>query len=101
MPLIVGITGGIGSGKTLIGRIFSELGVPVFNADVETKSAYKNAAFVQLIAARWPEAVSENETANTDLVSATGKHLYCQIKDCKRKSSVLCPLRQDFGRYFT
>ena len=29
----VGITGGIGSGKSLVARIFSCLGVPVYNAD--------------------------------------------------------------------
>lgn len=33
----VGLTGGIGSGKTLIGEIFERLGVPVFHADYEAK----------------------------------------------------------------
>lgn len=37
MGLKVGITGGIGSGKTTICRIFKVLGVPVFDADQETK----------------------------------------------------------------
>ena len=32
-PLQIGITGGIGSGKSLICRIFQCLGVPVYNAD--------------------------------------------------------------------
>jgi dephospho-CoA kinase len=30
---LIGITGGIGSGKSLIARIFSCLGIPVYNAD--------------------------------------------------------------------
>lgn len=34
---IVGITGGIGSGKTTIATMFSELGIPVYIADVEAK----------------------------------------------------------------
>jgi dephospho-CoA kinase len=33
MIMNVGLTGGIGSGKTLVGRIFQRLGVPLFNAD--------------------------------------------------------------------
>lgn len=37
---IVGITGGIGSGKSAVCRIFSVLGVPVFNADEEAKKIY-------------------------------------------------------------
>ena len=40
--LKVGITGGIGSGKTTVCGIFSSLGIPVFNADTETKQLYAN-----------------------------------------------------------
>ncbi|HPI79374.1 MAG TPA: dephospho-CoA kinase, partial [Cyclobacteriaceae bacterium] len=32
-PLQVGITGGIGSGKSLVCRIFGCLGIPVYDAD--------------------------------------------------------------------
>ena len=34
MPYIVGLTGGIGSGKSTIGSLFSALGVPVVDADI-------------------------------------------------------------------
>ncbi len=37
---IVGITGGIGSGKTTVCKIFRLLGVPVFYADDEAKKLY-------------------------------------------------------------
>jgi len=33
----VGLTGGIGSGKTTVAKMFEELGVPLFIADVEAK----------------------------------------------------------------
>ncbi|MFR0903788.1 dephospho-CoA kinase [Alistipes sp.] len=33
----VGVTGGIGSGKTTVCRLFAERGVPVYNSDVEAK----------------------------------------------------------------
>lgn len=36
-PLKIGITGGIGSGKTIVGKIFSVLGIPIFDADTEAK----------------------------------------------------------------
>ena len=35
--LIVGLTGGIGSGKTTVAKMFSELGIPIYIADVESK----------------------------------------------------------------
>ncbi len=36
-PLKVGITGGIGTGKTLITKIFAVLGIPIYNADVRAR----------------------------------------------------------------
>jgi dephospho-CoA kinase len=35
--MIVGLTGGIGSGKTTVGEIFKTLGIPVFVADEQAK----------------------------------------------------------------
>ena len=34
---MIGLTGGIGSGKTTVAKIFATLGIPVFNADVAAK----------------------------------------------------------------
>lgn len=36
-PIKVGVTGGIGSGKSVICKIFHTLGIPVFDADREAK----------------------------------------------------------------
>lgn len=36
--MIVGLTGGIGSGKSTVAKIFEFLGVPVYEADVASKS---------------------------------------------------------------
>lgn len=39
---IVGITGGIGSGKSVVCSIFSRLGIPVFNSDEISKKLVKS-----------------------------------------------------------
>lgn len=42
MPKIICITGGIGSGKSTICRVFETWGVPVFRADDEARNAYRD-----------------------------------------------------------
>jgi len=40
MIKIIGLTGGIGSGKTTIARVFELMGIPVFNSDDHAKLFY-------------------------------------------------------------
>ena len=42
MTKIVGLTGGIGSGKTTIANQFKSLGVPIYIADDEAKKLMNN-----------------------------------------------------------
>ena len=42
--LKVGITGGIGSGKSLVCQVFHTLGIPVFNADLAARHLMENDA---------------------------------------------------------
>ena len=38
--MTLAVTGGIGSGKSYVVRMFSALGIPVYDADSRTKSLY-------------------------------------------------------------
>ena len=38
----IGLTGGIGSGKSTVASIFSQLGVPVFNSDFIARELQDN-----------------------------------------------------------
>jgi len=40
--VLVGLTGGIGSGKSTVAKIFESLGVPVFHSDIVAKSIVDN-----------------------------------------------------------
>jgi dephospho-CoA kinase len=63
--LRIGITGGIGSGKSYICKAFEHLGIPVFYADDEVKKMYDDTPEVhaQLIAA-FGENIYSNENLN-------------------------------------
>ena len=45
--LQIGITGGMGTGKSTVCKIFQSLGVPVLNTDELTKQLYLSNAFLQ------------------------------------------------------
>ncbi len=59
MTLRVGITGGIGSGKSTVAAIFATLGIPVYNADDAAK-----------------RLMNENETIKTELKKLFGEETY-------------------------
>jgi len=46
-PLRVGITGGIGSGKTVVTKIFALLNIPIYNADIRAKWILANNPLVK------------------------------------------------------
>lgn len=47
MPMLkAGITGGIGSGKTIVCQVFTALGIPVFNADETARYLMENDAIL-------------------------------------------------------
>lgn len=45
--MIVGLTGGIGSGKTTVANFFKDLGVPVYNSDKEARKLMRKAKKVK------------------------------------------------------
>jgi dephospho-CoA kinase len=49
----VGLTGGIGCGKTTVLEVFKSLGIPCFNSDDEAKKYYDDAIFCQQVAERF------------------------------------------------
>lgn len=57
--LKVGLTGGIGSGKTLVARLFGILGIPVYYADARTK-----------------ELMNNNQTLRAAIIKHFGKESY-------------------------
>ena len=47
MTYIVGLTGGIGSGKSTIANLFVELGVPIIDADIVAREVVEKGSSLQ------------------------------------------------------
>ncbi|MFA5419761.1 MAG: dephospho-CoA kinase [Bacteroidales bacterium] len=64
----VGITGGIGSGKTTVCKFFEILGIPVFTADTEAKTLMNSSSLIR-----------------DQLVLTFGDHIYLPNRSLDRK----------------
>lgn len=60
MTKIIGLTGGIGSGKTTVANFFKEKGVPVYIADDEAKKIMDNNKVVAEVQQLFEERVIDN-----------------------------------------
>jgi dephospho-CoA kinase len=71
MKLRVGLTGGIGAGKSEVARIFGELGAFVIDADEMARLAVApGSAGLQQIRERWPHVVGEDGTLDRPALAA-------------------------------
>jgi len=74
--LRIGITGGIGSGKTTVARIFNVLGIPVYSSDDASKSLMNNDVELKnnIIKAFGKEAYSNGELNRKYLATVAFSH---------------------------
>ena len=72
LPLQIGITGGIGSGKSVVCKLFSCLGIPVYNADSRAKwlTNHNPQIIESIIALLGSESYTKEGFYNTSYVSS-------------------------------
>ena len=69
MTKILGLTGGIGSGKTTIAKYIQSLGIPVYIADDEAKKILQLPETLISLKLVFGNAIFDNETLNKDKLS--------------------------------
>ncbi|HEX5281468.1 MAG TPA: dephospho-CoA kinase [Micropepsaceae bacterium] len=70
-PYLVGLTGSIGMGKTETGKLFAQLGIPVFDSDSVVRALYDpGGAAVARVAAAFPGTIHDGRVDRTALAAA-------------------------------
>lgn len=98
-PLLVGVTGGIGSGKSTVARIFSILGIPVYYADDRAKWLMANdVALKEQIKANFgQESYSETGVLNRAFLAS---QVFSDEEKVKTINSLVHPaVRLDFENW--
>jgi len=88
-PLLVGLTGSIGMGKTETARMFARLGIPVYDADAAVHRLYEpGGAAVDAIAKTFPGSVN-NGRVNRGVLAKT---IAAEADGFKRLEAIVHPL---------
>lgn len=88
MTKIIGLTGGIGSGKTTIAKHFTSLGVPVYIADDEAKKLMDNSEIIAKLQAVFGEEIIENQKIDR---KALAQIVFQNPKKLKILNSIIHP----------
>ena len=98
MTKIIGLTGGIGSGKTTIAAYLKSLGIPVFIADDEAKKLMQSVAVLAEIKAVFGEAVFEKGVLNRQELAAI---VFSNSNKLAQLNSIIHPaVKQQFEIWF-
>jgi dephospho-CoA kinase len=97
MTKIIGLTGGIGSGKTTVAKLFAAKGIPVYIADDEAKKIMKLPETIDSIRAVFGENVIENGLVNTKTLASI---VFNNTEKLKLLNSIIHPLvKQHFDQW--
>jgi len=89
MTKIIGLTGGIGSGKTTVAKEFEKLGIPVYIADTEAKKIMELSETVRLIRDEFGNSIFEDGILNRDKLA---KIVFENPEKLQKLNSIIHPL---------
>ena len=95
---IVGLTGGIGSGKTTVAGFFRDFGVPVYIADDAGKRLMKTSAEIKkAIISLFGEKAYDNDTPNRKFIAS---QVFNDSEQLKKLNQIIHPaVEKDFHQW--
>lgn len=99
MPKIIGLTGGIGSGKTTIANYFASLGIPVYIADDAGKKVMQTQEVLEAIKEQFGTAIFDKNQLNR---AKLAEIVFDNPAQLKALNAIVHPaIRQDFKEWLT
>lgn len=98
MAIKIGITGGIGSGKSVVSRLLEVMGIPVYISDVETKRLTATDTVIrQELIALLGQEVYAGGTLNKPLLAS---YLFSTPRHARQVNGIIHPrVKTDFRRW--
>lgn len=98
MTIKIGITGGIGSGKSVVSRLLGVMGIPVYDSDSETKRLMASDGGIRKeLQALVGEEVYAGGVLNKSLLAS---YLFANAENARRVNGIIHPrVKEDFRQW--
>lgn len=98
MTIKIGITGGIGSGKSVVSRLLGVMGIPVYDSDSETKRLMASDGVIRKeLQALVGEEVYAGGVLNRPLLAS---YLFANSENARRVNGIIHPrVKEDFRQW--
>ena len=98
MSIKIGITGGIGSGKSVVSRLFGIMGIPVYISDIEAKRITQTDPVIcQELCALVGQDVFQNGVLNRSLLAS---YMFGHPNRVQKVNEIIHPqVKEDFRRW--
>ena len=97
--MVVGLTGGIGSGKTLVSKVFNQLGVPIYYSDLRAKElSNTHPEIVTLVKKEFGEDIYVSEKLDRKKVASI---VFSDQSKLEKLNAIVHPVvKQDFELWY-
>ena len=95
----IGITGGIGSGKTYVASVFQSLGIPIFNADIQAKKLMTSSRrLIKLVKEEFGNDIYKDSDLNKEKLSSI---VFSNSDKLQKLNSLVHPIvKEEFNNWY-
>jgi len=95
----IGITGGIGSGKTYVASVFQSFGIPIFNADIQAKKLMTSSRkLIKLVKEEFGNDIYKDSDLNKEKLASI---VFSDSDKLQKLNSLVHPIvKEEFNNWY-